>query len=355
MFSVFTKKAAAFAAFVSVTLTAMLFLVLPAVSAQEDTGTTEAPPTTAAGVSTPPTTQAIQSIEDIPTWIWIIIGALALWIIVMLFKSLINHSRRRKVRKWQKRAKPAFTGAQWLYNTLTQELAVWRGGVLFQNAQDPESPDAQVWAEIPAQMTQTIQELHTSAEKSVVPNGAAVCNALVAALVNTRDSMTVLGQARCEYLELEDKIHDETKKAADSKAAVAAYNQNLKEAQTSSALQTDISPEPNSDASLADAPQSDVPPEDAPADAFMANVADPQLDSADDVPASDEEASPAAKDLAASDSQQDPAEAPVLYVAPDRTAEYNQDLAYAQRLSAALAGQRSILQNSIESLGTLLR
>jgi len=165
---------------------------------------TEAPePTTA-----PPATEAPAESEDEglpPEVIWIGLGLL---LIVLLIGWLMGRSRKSTpspataapVVTWKDHMREGYSQARWLYDNLTDDLAVWRGNALFEGIPDTGATAgtslAATWAQLSDRTDKATNSLYRAEAAAPDRMSAETIRNVVTALQTSRAAVDARAEAR---------------------------------------------------------------------------------------------------------------------------------------------------------------
>ncbi len=200
---------------------------------------TEAPePTTA-----PPATEAPAESEDEgeglpPEVIWIGLGLL---LIVLLIGWLMGRSRKSApspaaaapVVTWKDHTREGYSQARWLYDNLTEDLAVWRGNALFE-----ESPDtgaiagtslAATWAQLTDRTDKATNSLYRAEAAAPDRTSAETIRNVIAALQTSRTAVDARAAARLNFRGVDGSDQTAATQAADRERLASG---NLTDART---------------------------------------------------------------------------------------------------------------------------
>ncbi len=100
---------------------------------------------------------------------------------------------------WKERARRAYANARWVYGSLTEDLAIWRGNTRVDGITDPGSANATAWEQLPARMDAALAEL--DALESAAPDArtAQVARRVVETLKGVRAAIDARVEARVSF------------------------------------------------------------------------------------------------------------------------------------------------------------
>ena len=161
--------------------------------------TTEAPETTA-----PPETTEPEG-EGGGNGALVLIVALAGLAILVLVVLGARSSRRKDVAisaaapSWKERARTAYANSRWVYDTLTEDLAIWRGNTRVDGITDPGSANATAWEQLPARMDAALAELYALESAAPDARTAQVARRVVDTLKGVRTAIDSRVEARVAF------------------------------------------------------------------------------------------------------------------------------------------------------------
>lgn len=213
-----------------VAVVASLGLAAVPALAQEDGGdpTTTSPPTTEEPADT---TEAPDGSEETPWWILIIVGVA----IIALLVAVGRGGRSKQVYVgaqdpgWKPAARGAYADARWLLDTMTEDLAIWRGNAQFDGTTEvgatADSAKAEAWKAMPPRLDSARTSLYRLEAAAPDARTANTAQAVVAALNATRAGLDNRAEARYHYRTIESAA------AAGSTELAEARDRELRTAQ----------------------------------------------------------------------------------------------------------------------------
>jgi hypothetical protein len=205
---------------------------------------TEAPEPTS---TAPPSTEepAESEGEGLPTEaIWIGLGVLLLFLVI---GWLMGRSRKSTplpavaapVVTWKDHTREGYSQARWLYDSLTDDLAVWRGNALFEGIPDPSASAgtslAATWAQLSDRTDKATNSLYRAEAAAPDQMSAETIRNVITALQTSRSAVDARAEAR-----LKSRGVDGSDQAAATQAAnrerLAAGNLTDARAQVAGAL-----------------------------------------------------------------------------------------------------------------------
>jgi hypothetical protein len=101
---------------------------------------------------------------------------------------------------WKDHTREGYSEARWLYDGLTEDLAVWRGNALFEGKADTGAAAgtalADTWAQLGARTNKATDSLNRAEAAAPDPNSAETIRGVVAALLATRSAVDARAEAR---------------------------------------------------------------------------------------------------------------------------------------------------------------
>jgi len=187
---------------VAVLAALLVFVAAPAwgdVAAQEEPTTTEAPATTQA----PDTGD--QEDEDVPWWLLLlIVGA-----IVILIAAIARGGKRKTVHVaapdpgWKPNARKGYADARWLYDTMNEDIAIWRGNAQFDGTTAPgstaDTAKADTWQALAGRMDGARDALYGLEAAAPDAQTAQLARAVVSRLNTARETLDARADARHNY------------------------------------------------------------------------------------------------------------------------------------------------------------
>jgi hypothetical protein len=173
----------------------------------EAPATTEAPQTTEAPETTeaPPTSEAPEESEGETNWVlWLGLFLLAFLLIGMI----IGRSRKKTPvpvaataeKTFKDYARDGYSETRWLFDGLTDELAIWRGNALYEHrtATDDSAGTAMLatWSQADDRMNQATDQLYRAEAAAPDQNTAETVRTTISALGETRTAVDARAEAR---------------------------------------------------------------------------------------------------------------------------------------------------------------
>ena len=163
-----------------------------------------APDTTAAPeASTPETTVPPDGDEETPWWVLIVVGLAVVILIVVVASS----GKKQTVTTvpppattWKTQARSGYTDAHWLYDNMTEDLAVWRGNSTYDASTgapaSAASGKADAWNQLTGRMNRATAALYAAKASVQDPQIAATLQAAVNDLNSVRSDLDNRAEAR---------------------------------------------------------------------------------------------------------------------------------------------------------------
>lgn len=168
----------------------------------------EAPPETEAPSETeaPDTTATTDGSEDAetPWWVLILVGiGLLILVVVLTSRGSKNETAVAVAPTWKDRARAGYADSRWLYDNMTEDIAVWRGNAKFEGTADAGSTagtsKAQEWAEITTRQQAASDELYALEAAAPDNNTVTVTRNAITAMRATREAVDARAEARYAY------------------------------------------------------------------------------------------------------------------------------------------------------------
>lgn len=199
---------------------------LPTTTSGEGGGpsTTEAPATTEAPTTAAPTTEAPGTTEGggsettapgaeeegtFPIWLVVVAGVVVVGLLIWAAarggkKDVVVAAA---VPGWKERAQASYGASRWLYDSLTEGLAIWRGNAQFSGTTSEgstaETGNAAAWEQLAGRMNQARDDLYAMEAAAPDPNTAQVARNVVDSLNSTRSAVDARAEARYNYRTVE--------------------------------------------------------------------------------------------------------------------------------------------------------
>jgi len=175
--------------------------------------TTQAPDTTKAPDTTqgPDTTQAPDTTEvpagegEAPWWILIVGGVLFVILIVVLARSgkKKNVTVANAAPSWKDLARRGYADSRWLFDHLTEALAIWRGNAQYDQKTDvgstAETANAETWGQLANRMGTATDSLYGLEAGAPDTRTAQSARSVVDRLNDTRSAVDARAEARYAY------------------------------------------------------------------------------------------------------------------------------------------------------------
>jgi hypothetical protein len=228
----------------------------PPTTVTEAPGSTQAPDTTEAPGSTqasdtteaPGSTQASNTTQagedgsdsETPWWLLLLVlGALLILIVVFVSrgskKTVVVPQRSSS---WKDDARAGYVDARWLYDAMTEDLAVWRGNQLFNAPSGAATPPgtslSATWQQLDGRMGQATDELYAFESAMSDPKSAEMGNATITSLQTLRSAVDARADARASYCTVESK------EVSDTPALQDAREREVRASRTLAASRSDL-------------------------------------------------------------------------------------------------------------------
>lgn len=191
----------------------------PAETTEAPSETTEAPPeTTEAPQET--TAPEEEGEGEAQWWILVIVGLLFIVLLIVIANS--GKKRRTVVEQqgptWKELARRSYADSRWLFDNLTESLAIWRGNAQYDKATDvgatAETASAETWGQLPSRLDRARDSLY--AFEAAAPDGRSADTArrVVEHLNATRAALDGRAEARYAYRAAEAEAEGQPDRAA---------------------------------------------------------------------------------------------------------------------------------------------
>ena len=193
-----------------------------AMATDEDTSTTEttsAPDTSDPGGGSSEE-EASETDDETPWWVLIIVG-----VAVIILIAIVAGSGKKKETvvvtevpstTWKTRARAGYADAHWLYDNMTEDLAVWRGNATADAttgaAPGAGSAKSDAWAQLGPRLNRGTDALYAAKAEAPDPQTQALVQAVVTDLNSVRSDVDGRAEARRQARQVESA--DATAQAA---------------------------------------------------------------------------------------------------------------------------------------------
>lgn len=208
----------------------------PATTQPPEETTTTQPPTDGGDSGTDTTTPDEGAEEETPWWILILVGLGILVIIVMLVR---RGSRQTPTAPtpltWKDHARRGYAEARWLYDAMSEDVAVWRGNARFDGTTDLDASAgtsrAETWASMSTRLGAASDELY--ALEAMAPDGrtADAARSTISTMRRTREALDARAEARHAYRVAESE-HAPDADLREARDREVRASRNLAEART---------------------------------------------------------------------------------------------------------------------------
>jgi len=199
--------------------------------AQEDSTTVTAPAT-----DVPATTAAPDAEDNDADW-WVLL--IVLGGLVILGVAIARGGRKKNVYVapvspgWKPKARDGYADARWLYDSMTEDLAIWRGNAQFdgttESGSTAETAQADTWNALAPKMDRARDALYGLEGAAPDKRTAQTAEAVVVALAAARTALDARAETRYNYRTVEASGDDAELRP---KALAEARDRELRTAQT---------------------------------------------------------------------------------------------------------------------------
>jgi len=139
--------------------------------------------------------------RETPWWLLIIVLAGLVVILVTLVRRGSRKNRAMDPTSWKSDARSGYAHAHWLYDAMSEDLAVWRGNTLFEPERDTVSASsaANRWREFERRYGEASDSLYRLEVGAPDNRSAAAAHTLIAAAMKTRKAFDARADARLGY------------------------------------------------------------------------------------------------------------------------------------------------------------
>ncbi len=190
---------------------------------QPDTPVTTAPPAETTAPPAQTTVAPDTDTDETPWWVLLIVlGAIFLLIIALLAGRRKKTPAPAVVPVWRTHAQSGYAESRWLYDNLTEQLAIWHGDAEFEGTigQATEAEQARIWDQLAARMDQATADLY-ALEAAAAPNSPALraAQGVVGSLKETYAAVIERSDARHSSHAAESGSSEEAEQGAELAAA----------------------------------------------------------------------------------------------------------------------------------------
>lgn len=201
--------------------------------------TTEAPTDTEAPTTTeaPPDTEAPQDdgAAETPWWLLILVGV-GIIILITVFATRGSKKRVAPISAgptWKDHARKGYADARWLYDAMSEDLAVWRGNARFEDStmvgDTAATARAETWSQLSERMTRAADSLYALEAAAPDQRSADLARNAVTAMRLTRDALDARAESRFAYRTMDASQHTNDQ-LMDSREREVRSSRNLVEA-----------------------------------------------------------------------------------------------------------------------------
>ena len=173
------------------------------------TTSTEAPETTEA----PDTTVAEDDAKETPWWILVVVG----FGLVVVIGALVARGSRSATAvpppvTWKSQARAGYAEARWLYDAMSEDVAVWRGNATFEGTTSVDATagtsKAETWAELQLRLGKASDALYALEANAPDQRSRGAAQQTLVAMRANRDALDARAEARLAYRKAESEGSD---------------------------------------------------------------------------------------------------------------------------------------------------
>lgn len=202
--------------------------------------TTSAPDTTAApGTTDVPETTLPPEIEDgesvAPWWLLVVVGAGFLILLV----AFVARGSKKKIevapppRTWKDSARSGYAAARWLYDAMSEDLAIWRGNATFDATTavgaTASTALATTWENLDARLSTASDNLYSLEAAAPDQKTSLAANETITAMRSVRSAVDARAEARMNYRTVEAQSGDDQTALRDAREREVRAARNLAE------------------------------------------------------------------------------------------------------------------------------
>ncbi len=207
----------------------------------EPPDTTEPPETTEAPGTTSPDTTAPEngdSESTTPWWLLLVVGGAFLVLIV----SFVSRGSKKKVvvgpppTSWKDSARDGYADARWLYDAMSEDLAIWRGNATFDSTAEVGATAAtalaDTWRQLDSRIGRASDHLYSLEAAAPDQRTAQAANSVVASMRSVRTAVDARAEARLNYRTIESRTDTDAVALQDAREREVRAARNLAEARS---------------------------------------------------------------------------------------------------------------------------
>ncbi|MEN8041586.1 MAG: hypothetical protein ABFR95_08805 [Actinomycetota bacterium] len=172
--------------------------------------TTSAPDTTLAPTTTEADTAPVDPDEtETPWWLLIIVG----FALLVFLLSYVRRGSTKKVQiasptsTWKDAARNGYTDARWLYDTMSEDLAIWRGNAKFDDSAEVGATAgtalAAAWQDMDQRLSRASDNLYSLEASAPDQRTSRAANEVVKSMRSVRAAVDARAEARLNYRTVE--------------------------------------------------------------------------------------------------------------------------------------------------------
>ncbi|MFV1969520.1 MAG: hypothetical protein ACC683_00795 [Acidimicrobiia bacterium] len=217
----------------------------------EGTDTTQAPDTTspdttqAPDTTLPDTTQAPDTTvpegddADTTPW-WVLLLVLGAFLVLII--AFVSRGSKKKVvvgpppTSWKDSARRGYADARWLYDAMSEDLAIWRGNATFDSTTEfgatAATALADTWRQLDGRIGKASDHLYSLEAAAPDQRTAQAANAAVASMRSVRTAVDARAEARMNYRTVQARSDTDQIALQDAREREVRASRNLAEARS---------------------------------------------------------------------------------------------------------------------------
>lgn len=204
--------------------------------------TTNAPDTTGSDTTSPDTTSPDTTTaggdgeDTTPWWLLVIIGIALLILIIALVARGSNKTppSAAGVLTWKDHGRQGYADARWLYDAMSDDVAIWRGNAQFDGVTEvgatASTSKAELWNELGPRLDSARSSLYALEAAAPDPRTAQSAQVTVNTMMGVRSALDARADARAAYRQAEATAADNPQALMDARDREVRSSTNLNQA-----------------------------------------------------------------------------------------------------------------------------